>query len=132
MSTQDRAPALPLYAKDWLADPKVRALSWASKGRYIDLLLSMWEHERAGCRIPQATAVRLWGRPFVELICAGPSPLVIVYDDEDGVMWLFHDRLFQEAQKCASRQKAAQKAVEARWEKERLRRLESDTDVLRT
>lgn len=115
MSTQDRAPAFPFYAKDWLADPKCRALSWASKGRYIDLLASMWEHGRAGCQIPRKTAEGLYGKAFVAEIADGPSAVLIAYADDEGVMWVFSDRLSQEAQRVASRSAAAKASAEARW-----------------
>ena len=41
-----KAPAFPFYAKDWLSDAKVKRLSWAAKGVYIDLLAIMWGEGR--------------------------------------------------------------------------------------
>ena len=37
-----KAPAFQFYVKDWLADGKVRRLSWEAKGVYIELLALMW------------------------------------------------------------------------------------------
>jgi hypothetical protein len=118
VSTQDRAPSFPFYAKDWLADPKVRSLSWATKGRYIDLLASMWEHGDEGCVIPRDTAERLYGKPFIRDITAGDNPILESYE-KDGTALVFSNRLYQEAQKCRSRSAAARKSAEARWGCER-------------
>jgi hypothetical protein len=112
VSTQDRAPSFPFYSKDWLADPKVRALSWADKGKYIDLLASMWEIGDEGCVIPRKTAEKLFGKRFVAMITES------ILDAEvypDGVERVFSNRLFQEAQKCRSRSSAARASAEARW-----------------
>jgi len=120
MSTQDRAPAFPFYAKDWLSDAKVRSLSNAERGKYIDLLASMWEYGDAGCYIPRATAERLYGKAFVRTIADLPtSPLAC--EDMHGEPYLFSDRLLREAQKYRSRSEAARRSAEIRWERERER-----------
>lgn len=115
VSTQDRAPAFQFYAKDWLADPKVRDLSWSDKGRYIDLLASMWEYGTEGDRIPRGTAERLYGKPFVVRIADGATALVGC-EEWDGVVYLFSNRLNAEASKLRSRSLAAKRSAEARWE----------------
>ena len=120
MSTQDRAPAFPFYAKDWLADPKVRALSWADKGRYIDLLASMWEHNDSGCSIPRVTAEAIFGSVFISKVCDLPSRLLESYEVE-GEVWVFSNRLSQEAQKCRSRSEAARLSVSKRKDRRGLR-----------
>ena len=115
MSRQDRAPWFPFYPADWLSDPKVAALTWASQGRYIGLLASMWEHGAEGCRIPRRTAEKLYGTAFVAAIADGPHALITAYIDDAGSTWLHSDRLFQEAQLCKSRSDAAREAARIRW-----------------
>lgn len=116
MPTQDRAPSFPFYAKDWLADPKVRALTNAERGKYIDLLASMWEFSDSGCDLPMEEAVRLYGRPFVDKLLTKRILLENSFDSEPS---LFSNRLSNEAQKCRSRSEAARRSVQVRWERER-------------
>lgn len=119
MSTQDRAPSFPFYPKDWLADPKVRAMTFDQKGRYIDLLSCMWDFGDAGCYIPVSIAQRIVGKAFVKFV--GESGLLVLEDNEagDGAPCLFSDRLMELAQKCGSRSAAAKRSAELRWEHER-------------
>ena len=117
MTTQDRAPAFLFYAKDWLADPKVRALSWDQRGRYIDLLASMWEYSVYGDRIPRQTAERLYGKAFVKLVADSKEPVVLT-EEWQGCTWLFSARLLDEAQKVKSRSVAATRAAAKRWGKD--------------
>jgi len=114
--TQDRAPAFPFYPKDWLSDPKVRALTDAQRGRYMDLLASMWEHGDDGCQMPLSTARKLAGENAIRSLTTGPCPILDLFEGHrDGVQYVFSNRLFQEAQKCRSRRAAAQAAARARW-----------------
>ena len=116
MPSQDRAPAFPFYAKDWLADAKVRSLTFAERGKYIDLLATMWDYSDAGCYLPRKAAERLYGKAFVKLIADnGTSPLACedMYDEPH----IFSNRLLQESQKYKSRSDAAKRSAEARWEK---------------
>ena len=114
MPSQDRAPAFPFYAKDWLADAKVRSLTFAERGKYIDLLASMWDYSDAGCYLPRKAAERLYGKPFVKMIAdSQTSPLAS--EEMDGELHIFSHRLMQEAQKYRSRSDAAKRSAEARW-----------------
>lgn len=127
MPSQDRAPAFPFYAKDWLADAKVRSLTYAERGRYIDLLATMWDYSDAGCYLPRKAAERLYGKAFVKMIADNAtSPLAS--EEMDGELHIFSHRLMQEAQKMASRRAEAKRAIEIRWERERERK--RNTDVL--
>ena len=119
MSSQDRAPALPMYAKDWLSEPRVRHMGWAERGKYMDLLMSMWVYSDAGCEIPEGIAVGFYGAKFVQQMI--DIEALYVYE-KNGMNYLFHGRLSEEAQKCASRRAAAKTAVNLRWERERARR----------
>jgi hypothetical protein len=114
VSTQDRAPAFQFYAKDWLAEPKVRALSWADRGRYIDLLASMWEYSVYGDRIPRKVAQSLYGDCFISKVADGSEALVQI-EDWEGAVWLTSGRLNAEALKVRSRSLAAKVAAEASW-----------------
>jgi hypothetical protein len=115
MSTQDRAPAFPFYAKDWLADPKVASMSFDHKGRYITLIASMWEFSDAGCVIPLIMAERIVGKKF----CATAVSLEMLSTFErDNMVFLFSDRLSSEAQKLKSRSESARRSAEARWRKQ--------------
>lgn len=44
----DKFPWFKFYAKDWLADPALRACSPAARGAWIDILCLMWESESPG------------------------------------------------------------------------------------
>jgi len=127
MPTQDRAPSFPFYAKDWLADPKVQNLSFANQGKYIHCLASMWEYGDAGCHLPHAIAVKRYGKAWVFLTTDGPSPILILTEEnEKGERSLFSNRLYQEAQKCASRREQARSAALAMHAK---RRAENDASA---
>jgi hypothetical protein len=116
MSTQDRAPAFQFYAKDWLAEPKVRGLSWDNRGRYIDLLASMWTFSDDHFRIPRATAERMYGRRFVALIADGPHALVIS-EEYEGLVWLSSMRLYEEALKVRAWSAAGRRGAQVKWER---------------
>lgn len=118
MTTQDRAPAFPFYAKDWLADPKVASMSFDNRGRYIHLLASMWEYGDEGCRIPRVVAEKMVGKPFVRDITSNGHSVLLEYE-RDGITYLFSNRLFNEAQKLQSRSEAARASAIEGWKKRR-------------
>lgn len=125
MTKVNRAPSFPFYTGDWLADPKVRILTWAEQGKYIYLLASMWEHGAESCAIPRKTAEALVGKPFVARVLAGPYPLLQIVTPADDLPpgpfteteHLWSDRLFEESQKCRSRSEAARRSIGHRWKK---------------
>ena len=64
----ERAPAFQFYAKDWLADSKVLAMTLAERGAYITLLSICWQEDSLPTD-PKwaASTLKIWGRPFDRL-----------------------------------------------------------------
>ncbi len=118
MGSEDRSPAFPFYAKVWLSDAKVRSLSNANRGKYIDLLCTMWEYSEAGCYLPRSMAEKIWGKAFIRSIADEQnSPLTC--EDMDGQEHIFSGRLLEESQKHRSRREAAKRAADTRWAKQK-------------
>lgn len=59
-----KAPAFQFYPKDYLTDAKVRRLSWAARGVYIELLALMWVEGKD--RLLEADIPAILGIPDTE------------------------------------------------------------------
>lgn len=116
MSSQDRSPAFPFFAKDYLSDAKLMGLTWAGQGKYWHLLASMWVYSDSGCYLPRRIAEKLYGKKSVATFVAGKDPLLDV-EEWDGEVCLFSHRLLEEAQKLQSRSAAARRSAETGWKK---------------
>ena len=57
-----KPPAFQFYAKDWRSSPKVRMMSRAERGDYIDILAAMWDSDEPGTLpMPVEAAARCAG-----------------------------------------------------------------------
>lgn len=129
MTTDRRSPAFQFYVKDWLADPKVRCLTFAQKGAYIDLLASMWDYSEEHCLIPYDLAKKLIGIRNLRVLTEGPNAVLLVDKSVDNPSsrsdqdYVSSSRLHEEANKQRSlshkRRRAGKKGGEASAEARR-------------
>ena len=110
-----KAPAFQFYPSDWLADAKVKRLSYFAKGVYVELLALMWNEGKDS--IPDdddlAGILRLsndeWSCIKNEIQKQGKK----IFLEKNGC--LVSKRLREERRKQRENRKKKKKAAEARW-----------------
>ena len=110
-----KAPAFQFYPKDWLADAKVRRLSWAAKGVYVEILALMWNEGKD--RLPNDADLPIilgisdedWRNFFDELQRDGKK----VFIEKDG--FVISKRLREERRKQRKIRAKRKSAAQKRW-----------------
>ncbi len=111
-----KSPAFQFYPADYLSDMKVRMLSWASRGLYMDLLCYCW---REGWIPSDSSAIaQLCHCHDLAII----EPCLDLFDSHpDDAEKLIHKRLNKERNKqlehSNERSDAGKKGAKARWNK---------------
>ena len=114
-------PYMPLYPRDLMADPHVRAMRLEEFGAYIRLLTAAWDEEQVGT-LPNddETLANYAGAPIALWLRMRVRVLRPFRASEDGVR-LEQKRMMEEYEKLLSKvetySKAGQKAAQARWSK---------------
>lgn len=112
----NKAPAFQFYPADYLADMRVRMLSWASRGLYMDLLCYCW---REGWIPSDESAIaQLCNCHDLAII----EPCLSLFDSHpEDEKKLIHKRLDSERKKqlvhSNERSTTGKKGAEARWGK---------------
>lgn len=111
-----KSPAFQFYPADYLSDMKVRMLSWASRGLYMDLLCYCW---REGWIPSDSSAIaQLCHCHDLAIV----EPCLSLFDSHpDDPKKLIHKRLDFERNKqlghSNERSNAGKKGAKARWDK---------------
>lgn len=112
-----KAPAFQFYPKDWLADAKVRRLSWPAKGVYIELLALMWNEGKD--RLPDnddiATILGIQVSEWRAFRAQFQRDTSKVFLEERGC--LVSHRLREERRKQRHTRKVRQEAARCKWRK---------------
>lgn len=104
-------PYFPFYAQDWLGDHKVRALSLAAKGAYIELLSLMWTSATGKLIADNSTLARQVGastEEFATVWAEIQNPADPILREENG--FVYSSRLLRERRKYQEKAKKAQEA----------------------
>ena len=125
-----RPPAFMFYPADYLSDMRVRMLSWASRGLYMDLLCYCW---REGWIPSDSSAIaQLCHCQDLAIV----EPCLALFDSHpDDPAKLVHRRLVEERnaqiERSEERAKAGKKGSEARWNKGKPKKKQSDSSAIK-
>lgn len=97
-------PYFPFYAQDWLGDHKVRGLSPAARGTYIDILALMWTSSDGGLSATPEKLSRMVGQSVEEFILSWAE----IQDTADPILEeragrVFSRRMMREREKYAEK-----------------------------
>ncbi len=113
-----KPPAFQLYVKDWLASPKVRTMTLAEIGAYINLLATAWDSDPVAtlpkspaslCRLAGAASLEEW---------ESVSPAVLANFEAQGDR-LVNRRLQEVYQELVRHSQDQRDRANRRWEKDR-------------
>lgn len=104
-------PYFPFYAQDWLGDHKVRGLSPAARGTYIDLLALMWTSADGGLPAAPEKLARMVGQSPEEFIVSWGE----IQDAADPILEkrgerVFSRRMLRERERYAEKREKAREA----------------------
>ena len=114
---EKKTPAFHFYPKDWLSDLKVRAMTPAQRGYYIDLISYMWTE---GGKLPSDV------KKLMALLNASSEDVNVLLECfENNGEFLIQKRLEKEIVKLEAWREKSVKAATKRWEIENQKKLKS-------